>query len=67
MEQAYRFNERKRNDWERFLNAVSGVIGKRLSYRELLGKLRGPKNEKPMFNDLPSVRASRLTATNQVD
>ena len=52
-EQAYRFNERKRNDWERFLNAVSGVIGKRLSYRELLGKLRGPKNEKPMFNDFP--------------
>ena len=55
-EQAYRFNERKRNDGERFLNAVVGVIGKRLSYRELLGRLRGPKNEEPMFENVPLLR-----------
>ena len=59
-EQAYRFNERKRNDWERFLNAIRGVVGKRLSYRELLGKLRGPKNDKPMFDDNPVERQGSL-------
>ena len=59
-EQAYRFNERKRNDWERFLNAIRGVVGKRLSYRELLAKLRGPKNDKPMFDDNPVERQGSL-------
>ena len=38
---------------ERFLNAIYGVVGKRLTYKELLGKLRGPKNEKPMFDGFP--------------
>ena len=54
-EQSYRFNERKCTDKERFLNAIRGVIGKRLSYKELVGKLRGPKNEKPMFDGFPPV------------
>ena len=52
-EQAYRFNERKRNHGERFLNAIRGVIGKRLPDKELLGNLRDLKNDKPMCDDIP--------------
>ena len=55
-EQAYRFNARKGDDRERFMSAVAGVVGKRLSYRELLGRLSGPKNEKPMFENVPPLR-----------
>ena len=55
-EQAYRFNERKCDDRGRFLNAIRGVIGKRLSYKELLGRLRGPKNLKPTFDNVPPLR-----------
>lgn len=34
-EQVFRFNERKDNDNGRFLKAVKGIIGKRLTYKEL--------------------------------
>ncbi len=37
-EQAYRFNERKRNDGERFIGVASSVLGRRLTYAELTGK-----------------------------
>jgi transposase-like protein len=36
-EQAFRFNERKANDAGRFKKVVSSVVGKRLTYRELIG------------------------------
>lgn len=34
-EQAFRFNERKDDDYGRFARVVSSIIGKRLTYREL--------------------------------
>ena len=37
-EQAFRFNEREGNDADRFLSALSGVVGKRLTYNALTGK-----------------------------
>ena len=37
-EEAFRFNERKDTDAGRFVKAVSGFIGKRLTYKELIGK-----------------------------
>jgi transposase-like protein len=36
-EQAYRFNHRKLNDAERFVHALKGIIGKRLTYTGLTG------------------------------
>ncbi len=37
-EQAYRFNNtRKIRDGERFVSALAGIIGKRLTYRALTG------------------------------
>jgi hypothetical protein len=36
-EQAFRFNERKGTDAERFLKGILGVIGKRLRYVKLIG------------------------------
>jgi hypothetical protein len=36
-EQAFRFNNRKLTDGERFSIAVSGVVGKRVTYRSLTG------------------------------
>ena len=43
-EQAYRWNERHGNDRDRFLRAIRGVIGKRLTYDQLRGRTgRGPK------------------------
>ena len=36
-EQVFRFNERKKNDKERFLGVLKAVSGKRLTYDELLG------------------------------
>ena len=39
-EQAFRYNNRKgMNDWERFDLAVSQIVGKRLTYAELTGKV----------------------------
>lgn len=37
-EQAYRFNNRKDNDSERFLLAASSIIGRRLTYKALIGQ-----------------------------
>jgi transposase-like protein len=38
-EQAFRFNERKRTDGERFTEVMQGVTGKRVTYEKLTGKL----------------------------
>ena len=45
--QTWRYNNRKLNDGGRFLTAVRGVIGRRLTYKKLTGKKRrrGPKAE----------------------
>jgi transposase-like protein len=37
-EQAFRFNERKDNDQGRFVKAISGIIGKRVTWKSLTGK-----------------------------
>jgi transposase-like protein len=44
-EQAFRFNERKGTDSERFLKGILGVIGKRLQYVKLIGQ--GGSSELP--------------------
>ena len=36
-EQSFRFNERKDNDQGRFLKAIAGVVGRRLTYKALIG------------------------------
>jgi transposase-like protein len=36
-EQAFRFNERKASDFERFLSAVPAIAGRRLTYKALTG------------------------------
>jgi len=36
-EQSFRFNNRKLTDGMRFLRAAVGVIGKRVTYKELIG------------------------------
>jgi len=41
-EQAYRFNNRKMNDAERFDMAVKGIVGKRLTFAEVTGKVGVP-------------------------
>jgi transposase-like protein len=37
-EQAFRYNERKANDSQRFIDVASSVLGRRLTYSELTGK-----------------------------
>lgn len=37
-EEEFRFNERKATDGERFTNALSGIAGKRLTYKALIGE-----------------------------
>ena len=37
-EQAFRFNERKQNDGGRFVSAMQGITGKRVTYDKLTGK-----------------------------
>lgn len=36
-EQAFRFNQRKMNDSDRFSLAISGIVGRRLTYKDLIG------------------------------
>jgi hypothetical protein len=44
-EQACRFNTRKMNDAERFDVVVREISGKRLTYKELTGKLDEPETQ----------------------
>jgi transposase-like protein len=41
-EEVFRFNERKKTDGERFNTVMPGVVGKRLTYKELIGKSETP-------------------------
>ena len=36
-EEVFRFNERKLNDGQRFTTVLPGVVGKRLTYKALIG------------------------------
>ena len=38
-EQAFRFNERKQNDGGRFISAMQGITGKRVTYEKLTGNI----------------------------
>jgi transposase-like protein len=38
-EESFRFNERLGNDGQRFLRVLAGIVGRRLTYKELTGKL----------------------------
>jgi ISXO2-like transposase domain len=42
-EQAFRYNERKVGDGERFIEAASTAFGRRLTYNELTGKSLAPE------------------------
>jgi len=44
-EEAFRFNERFGNDQDRFMLALSGISGKRVTYKELTGKVEAPSVE----------------------
>jgi hypothetical protein len=48
-EQAFRYNHRKANDGERFGRVMHGVIGKRLTYKNLTGKT-GPAIPAPALS-----------------
>jgi transposase-like protein len=37
-EQAFRFNERDGSDWTRFESSIGGILGRRVTYRELTGE-----------------------------
>lgn len=37
-EQVFRFNNRKGNDFTRFTKTLQQIVGKRLTYAELVGK-----------------------------
>lgn len=50
-EQAWRWNQRKLTNAERFVNAVRGIFGKRLTYDELRGRAKPPS-----MGCLPSPR-----------
>ena len=38
-EQAFRFNERALTDAQRFSLAITGIVGKRVTYSDLIGAL----------------------------
>jgi len=42
-EQAFRYNERKGNDADRFVEAAGSVFGRRLTYKELIGDSLAPE------------------------
>lgn len=45
-EQAFRYNNRKAKDGDRFISVAANMEGKRVTYKKLTGKLRGKNNEK---------------------
>ena len=47
-EEAFRFNERLRNDGGRFLHVLSGIVGRRLTWKTLTGKLDEPRGDGPI-------------------
>ncbi len=56
-EQMFRYNNRRdMNDWDRFDLAVSGIVGKRVTYKELTGKTAAVGRG----NDAVLVKLSRV-------
>lgn len=47
-EQAFRFNNRKFKDPARFILVTCGIVGKRLTYRELIGNPQGVDSPDPL-------------------
>ena len=47
-EQSYRYNNRKMNDGERFSMAVSGIVGKRLTFNQVTGKAGTSEASNPL-------------------
>ena len=45
-EQSFRYNHRKTDDGDRFIEVAANISGKRLTYKRLTGKLRGKNSEK---------------------
>jgi transposase-like protein len=43
-EQAFRFNEREGNDWDRFQESIAGIIGRRVTYKQLIGDETRPES-----------------------
>ena len=43
-EQAFRYNERKTDDAGRFVRTLTGITGKRVTYKELTGKVEKPES-----------------------
>ena len=41
-EQAFRFNNRRENDGWRFVRALCGIVGRRITYRQLIGEAPAP-------------------------
>jgi transposase-like protein len=41
-EEAFRFNERFGDDQDRFMTALSGIVGKRLTFKEVTGNVEAP-------------------------
>jgi transposase-like protein len=46
-EQAWRYNNRIMDDSERFAMGIRGIVGKRLTYKELIGKSEIKETETP--------------------
>ncbi len=42
-EQAFRYNERKGNDRDRFVEALTSAFGRRLTYKQLTGESLAPE------------------------
>ena len=42
-EESFRFNERLQNDGGRFLHVLAGIVGRRLTWKKLTGKLDNPE------------------------
>jgi transposase-like protein len=42
-EQAFRFNNRKQTDAQRFSDAINGIIGRRLTYKDLIAEDAAPR------------------------
>jgi transposase-like protein len=47
-EQCFRFNQRELNDLERFLIVMQQIVGRRLTYKELIGKTTTTSEEEPL-------------------
>lgn len=47
-EQAWRYNNRRMEDFERFAIGIQGIVGKRVTHKELIGKAESKETETPL-------------------